>query len=154
MKKWIHPDSKKRTINPLLGCWLYNSAATNTGYKSIRTWMNRQFSDKMYTRNTEQNFLVHHIAFLYGNGRDIRPGFESSHLCSTRACFNPDCIQKQELCGYSRHRAYWLGKRFKTPDKRSQNKPCMPPTFLTGEKRGAAPCALQVGPLLRRVFPG
>ena len=61
-------------IDPLGGCWLWNGAASDTGYGVLRV--------------EGRTALAHRLSYETHAGA-ITPGFQLDHLCRIRLCVNP-----------------------------------------------------------------
>jgi hypothetical protein len=77
----VQKESEAPAACPDLGpCWIWTGHLNRTGYGQV----NRGAS--------EGRALVHRVTYEHGVGR-IPEGLELDHLCSVRACCNPDHLE-------------------------------------------------------------
>lgn len=66
-------------------CWLFSGSRNTDGYGQVYAKKNSNLH--LEGRQSQTAFLIHRVAFVAANGRDITG--HGSHLCDNRNCFNP-----------------------------------------------------------------
>lgn len=97
-------------MNTETGCWIGIMSLNEGGYVSLRAHSIRKRGLRC-RRNQGKNFLLHRIAFLAWNNRDVKPTMVASHLCGTRSCFRPDhIVEETQSSNLSRCRTPCFGE--------------------------------------------
>ncbi|KAI0151830.1 hypothetical protein GGR57DRAFT_470498 [Xylariaceae sp. FL1272] len=97
-KKFISADDV--VFDGESGCWLVKRSLFRGGYARAGISLNGK----------RTSLMMHRVAFTCWNGRDIRPGMISSHLCRRRNCFNPThIIEESQKVNLRRSMGYCTG---------------------------------------------
>jgi len=102
LQEILQDNSKWHNTQGKTGCWLWAGAVNYDGYAQIKRRTPQQVAEGVIGKNIGRNFLVHRIAYVAKNGRDVTHG--ASHLCNNSKCFNPEHIVDEPMDSNNRRK--------------------------------------------------
>lgn len=89
------PDYQPEDRGFTTPCWIWLKSLSSEGYG--RVWVNEINGHNM----------AHRVYFERAKGQPVQPGFDLHHLCSQRACVNPDHLEplsrREHMATEARH---------------------------------------------------